>query len=421
MSRTQVVCWTVFAMTLALNGQSVVVNEMSQGSGGGREWVELLVVDNGVDLRGWELGDNDDGNWHPIAVFTDHADWSYVTAGTIIVIYNSGDVDGTIISAGGEDTDLADKSVRIGVNNTSYFSDIGPWGSTTGAFANTDNDDCAAIRDADDIIIHDMAASHPTATVPGPGSAKVKYYTGNSVLDIADDSKWIEATSSQGSPGLGNGGDNSTWIDSSLPVVLSSWSGFATGGQVHLSWTTESETENQGFIIYRRRAGQQAWQEISSFINNARLLGHGSTTGINNYTFADTDVVRGQTYIYQLTDVDYRNQLNPHDKIRVTVPVAEQQVREAVIDVHPAYPNPFNASVHLNFTLDRWLGSPELHIYDLRGTVVKKLSGNQHKAGEVRFAWEGNDTAGRKLDSGIYIARLAGYPGNHAQRITLVR
>ena len=78
--------------------QSVIINEMSQGSDGGKEWVELLIIDEGVDLRGWELGDFDDGVWHSIAEFTTHSEWSNVARGTIVVIYNSGDVDGTVWS-----------------------------------------------------------------------------------------------------------------------------------------------------------------------------------------------------------------------------------------------------------------------------------------------------------------------------------
>ena len=94
--------------------QSVIINEISQGSDGGKEWVELLIVDEGVDLRGWELGDNDDGVWHSIAEFATHSELSNIASGTIMVIYNSGDVDGTIIAAGGEDTTFSDKSVLLG-------------------------------------------------------------------------------------------------------------------------------------------------------------------------------------------------------------------------------------------------------------------------------------------------------------------
>ena len=38
-----------------VSAQSVIVNEMSQGSSGNKEWVELLVVTDGTDMRGWEI------------------------------------------------------------------------------------------------------------------------------------------------------------------------------------------------------------------------------------------------------------------------------------------------------------------------------------------------------------------------------
>ena len=78
---------------LPAQGQDVFINEMSQGSGGGKEWVELVVRTDGIDMRGWELGDNDDGSFTPIVEFINTADWSSVAQGTIIVIYNAGDVD----------------------------------------------------------------------------------------------------------------------------------------------------------------------------------------------------------------------------------------------------------------------------------------------------------------------------------------
>ncbi|MDP6583881.1 MAG: hypothetical protein QF535_04435, partial [Anaerolineales bacterium] len=57
------------------SAQSVIVNEMSQGSSSAKEWAELLVITDNTDIRGWELGDNDDGTWHSLVTFTNHSDW----------------------------------------------------------------------------------------------------------------------------------------------------------------------------------------------------------------------------------------------------------------------------------------------------------------------------------------------------------
>jgi len=194
-----------------------VVNEMSQGASGNKEWVEILVLKDDLDMRGWEMGDFDADSsgpvWHGLVSFSSDAAWSAVKRGTLIVIYNGGDVD-TIIP--GPDTDFADYSVLIPHNNTTYFADIGDWPS--GAFANSDNDDIAAIRDAADVMVHDMAVTHP-ATVTGPGSGQVKYFTKGSTNEIIVNANWTAAPAAAGTPGVGNGGSNTAWITSLRATV----------------------------------------------------------------------------------------------------------------------------------------------------------------------------------------------------------
>ena len=421
MRQFSVVCIILYSLPFNLFAQSVVVNEMSQGSGGGKEWVELLVVDNSVDIRGWQLGDNDDGIWHSIAEFSNHEDWSSVASGTIIVIYNSGDVDATITAAGGEDTDFADKSVIIPVNNSTYVLDIGPWGGTSGAFANTDGDDTAAIRDSNDVIIHDMAISHPTATVSAPGSAKVKSYSGNTTDGISDNTNWIVASSSAGTPGSGNGGDNSTWIDSSLPVELSSWSAYSANGQVKLAWTTVSEYENLGFFINRRQSGVDGLVEVASFVNHTQLQGHGSTAARNNYTYIDKNVDVGKTYYYQLSDVDYKSRVTHHSEIHVTVSTEEQDLKPAIMELYSAYPNPFNPSVKLSFSLRESVDALSLTIFNMQGHHIRTLASGAHPPGNYRYYWNGVDKRGQSKSSGTYVVSLSSGSDMYTQQIILLR
>jgi hypothetical protein len=420
----------------SLCAQSVIINEMSQGSDGGKEWVELLIVDEGVDLRGWELGDFDDGVWHPIAEFSIHSEWSNMASGTIVVIYNSGDVDGTIIAAGGEDTTFSDKSVLLGVNNSSFLVDTGSWGGTSGAFANSDGDDAPAIRNASDQIIHDMAVTHPTSTVSSPGSAKEKYYTGNTVGGVVDDMNWTIASSSSGTPGEANGGDNSNWVDQSLPVELSQWYANSTDGEVRLNWTTDSEIENQGFIIERTLRTStplsviaqgsnsefiEEWCEIASFATNPDLLGQGSTSEQSNYYFIDMQVQVSRTYSYRLSDVDYREVVTRHSEIRVTVKDAGVDLKASDVRLHKAFPNPFNPDVNLSFTLENGVEALSLEIYDIQGAVVQSLSSGYHEMGSHDIMWGGMDCQGNPVSSGVYLVRLSAGSVVLIQRVTLLR
>ncbi|MBC8374587.1 MAG: T9SS type A sorting domain-containing protein [FCB group bacterium] len=413
--------WTI----QSTSAQSVIINEMSQGSDGGKEWVELLIVDEGVDLRGWELGDNDDGVWHPIAEFSTHSELNTIARGTIIVIYNSGDVDESIAAAGGEDTTFSDKSVLLGVNNTSFLVDTGPWGATAGAFANSDGDDAPAIRDASDEIIHDMAVTHPTATVSTPGSAKVKYYTSNTVGSVVDDSQWTVANSSSATPGQANGGANSNWVDQSLPVELSRWFASSLHGEVMLNWTTDSENENQGFIIERTLRQAQGpssvWKEIATFVTNPKLQGQGSTSAQHDYAVIDKQVKVGETYSYRLSDVDYRGQKTQHDEILVTVKNAGVDPKPAHIKLHKAFPNPFNPDVNLSFTLETTVENLSLEIYDIQGILINTVSSGSYEMGTHDYRWNGNDGSGNAVSSGVYMVRLSTGSVVQIQRVTLLR
>jgi hypothetical protein len=405
--------------------QSVIINEMSQGSDGGKEWVELLIIDEGVDLREWKLGDFDDGVWHSIAEFTTHSDWSSVSSGTIIVIYNSGDVDGAIIAAGGEDTTFNDKSVLLRVNNSSFLTDTGPWGGTAGAFANSDGDDAPAIKNASDQIIHDMAVSHPTATVTTPGSSKVKFYTGNTVGGVIDDINWTLASSGSGTPGEANGGENSNWVDLSLPVELSQWFASFTGGEVRLNWTTDSEIENQGFIIERTIRQTQGsnselveeWSEIASFTTNPDLLGHGSTSGQNDYSYIDRQVKGGTTYCYRLSDVDYQGNMTQHDKIFVSIVDTEEIQGFSIM----TYPNPSNSDIHVTMRSESHLQTLRVDILNIKGELVKNLFSEKPGTRVHNLRWDGTTFDNIPVSSGTYIVNISGPNTSQSTAITVIQ
>ena len=405
--------------------QSVIINEMSQGSDGGKEWVELLIIDESVDLRGWELGDFDDGTWHSIAEFTTHSEWSNVARGTIVVIYNSGDVDGTIVSAGGEDTTFSDKSVLLGVNNSSFLTDSGPWGGTAGAFANSDGDDAAAIRNASDQIIHDMAVTHPAATVSSPGSAKVKYYTGNTVGGVVDDINWTVASSSSGTPGEANGGDNSSWVDQSLPVELSQWFASSVHGEVMLNWTTDSEIENQGFIIERTLRQAQGsnsefieeWSEIASLTTNLDLLGHGSTSIQHDYSYTDNQVRVGGTYSYRLSDVDYRGNVTQHPELIVSVIDIEENQGFSFT----TYPNPSNSGIQLDIRSEEDPQPLRIDILNLRGELVKHLFSATLETNVLNVRWDGTGSDLIPVSSGTYVVNISGPSISLSKAITILQ
>ncbi len=75
-------------------------------------------------------------------------------------------------------------------------------------------------------------------------------------------------------------------------------------------------------------------------------------------------------------------------------------------------PNPFAKSTTIRFTLSNgdWQKQPELMIYDAMGRAVFRYQLPQNLGTNLSLVWEGTDSWGNKLPSGIYFATLATVP-----------
>jgi len=205
--------------------------------------------------------------------------------------------------------------------------------------------------------------------------------------------------------------------DGSLPVELSAWSATSTKGNVALSWTTESEIENLGFVVYRKQNSESRSQELASFQTDKALLGHGSTSSRNSYSYIDTDVEVGQTYTYQLSDVDYQGKMTQHAEISVTVKAQEQDLKPTAMMLHAAYPNPFNPETTISFAITgETLRATSLRVYDVNGRFVATLYDGDTEPGNYTVKWDSGNFA-----SGIYYMRLSSGNDIQIQRVTLLR
>jgi gliding motility-associated-like protein len=111
-----------------ISAQKLIINEVSNGPSGNKEYVELVVVDttvvyscNGIttppciDIRGWIFDDNSgyhggSGIAPGCMRFSNDAMWSCVPVGTIILIYYGSDRNGAIPP---DDVSLTDGNCRI--------------------------------------------------------------------------------------------------------------------------------------------------------------------------------------------------------------------------------------------------------------------------------------------------------------------
>lgn len=134
-----------------LISQNLILNEVSQGVSGGKEYVEFIVVPSNscqycLDLRGWIIDDNNgyfSGGPAPgfgIAIgairFRDVPFWSCIPIGTLITIYNDADINPQI---GAIDTLSNDSNCNlvIPISSTLFERHSSNPNSTSSAYSNT--------------------------------------------------------------------------------------------------------------------------------------------------------------------------------------------------------------------------------------------------------------------------------------------
>lgn len=85
------------------------------------------------------------------------------------------------------------------------------------------------------------------------------------------------------------------------------------------------------------------------------------------------------------------------------------------------FPNPFNPGTKIEFTLPR-AGRVELKIYNVRGELVKTLlNQSEYAAGTSSVVWDGRNSAGQSVSSGVYFYSLKSGSYEKMEKMTLVK
>jgi hypothetical protein len=106
--------------------------------------------------------------------------------------------------------------------------------------------------------------------------------------------------------------------------------------------------------------------------------------------------------------------INADQDLVVSVPATAVEGETALPFVElGAYPNPFSLRTEVTFDLER-TGSVRLEVVDVQGRLVRVLEAGVRDAGRHAVIWNGRDSSGRRVASGVYFYRLE--TGN--QRLT---
>ncbi len=171
-----------------------------------------------------------------------------------------------------------------------------------------------------------------------------------------------------------------------VPVEFISFNAAGNHGEVLLTWSTATETNNKGFEVERKDNFSGKWNHLG-FIN-----GYGTSTKKSDYAFTDKNPTSGMSY-YRLKQMDLNGSFTYSGIVEVSITPVDFVLKQN-------YPNPFNPATTIDYYIPVQ-GNVSLKVYDITGREAAGLVDENQKAGQhsVKF-----DASG--LASGVYIYRL---------------
>ncbi|MDX9925161.1 MAG: T9SS type A sorting domain-containing protein, partial [Ignavibacteriaceae bacterium] len=114
------------------------------------------------------------------------------------------------------------------------------------------------------------------------------------------------------------------------------------------------------------------------------------------------------------------NGLIMRKKIDFTTSVEKQEELPASFEVYQNYPNPFNPTTTIEYNLPTE-GNVKLEVYNSLGQLVNVLIEGNQSAGRNKVTWNGKDSYGNSVSSGIYFYRIKTNSFSQVRKMILMK
>jgi hypothetical protein len=208
---------------------------------------------------------------------------------------------------------------------------------------------------------------------------------------------YTDADSMEYRTGVGGKETQARWMlpgDAVVSNCISSFNAVLVESGVKLQWETKSSADIEGYRIYRKNDGDSQ----HALLNDSALIPSGENT------YVDRTVKSGVVYQYTLGVLMADGSEFMSDEVAV-------KTNRLTLQLHQNYPNPFKPSTKISFVLpenDR----VKLSVYNVEGKLIRMLIDEVMRDGYNDVIWDGRDSSGNPVGSGIYFFRLRA--GGHA-------
>jgi hypothetical protein len=192
-----------------------------------------------------------------------------------------------------------------------------------------------------------------------------------------------------------------------VPVEGRVTAAIGEAGGVIVRWTVGSLAEVAGFNVYRALSEGGSYTRLNDVPLPAQSPG----------IYEDTTVWPETTFWYDVRIV----LTDGTEETLLGSPGFATTGGRLTLALYPARPNPSRGSTTLLFDVPSHAGDARLALYNVRGQLVRTVSGPALSRGRHDWHWDGTDDAGRAISSGVYFVRLEVEGLTQTQKILLVR
>ena len=194
-------------------------------------------------------------------------------------------------------------------------------------------------------------------------------------------------------------------VDNLPPEVPVGLNAVGDGVNITLQWEPVTSEKVKYYSIYRKTAS-----------TTFEIIGYSITAD-----YLDESVSTSETYEYAVTATDFGlNESGKSSPVSAVALAIEETVIPTEFALKPNYPNPFNPETTIEFALPK-TSKVTLTIYNLMGQLIQELVNSEYSAGYQRVVWNGQDSRGNMVGSGVYIYSLKTDNFSQTRKMILMR
>jgi hypothetical protein len=195
-------------------------------------------------------------------------------------------------------------------------------------------------------------------------------------------------------------------VDNLPPEVPMGLTAAGDGANVALQWEPVTNEKVKYYSVYRKTATTEF-----------EVIGYATLS-----EYVDEGVSTSESYEYTVTATDFGlNESGKSEPVYVAA-LAVDDASEIPTEfaLKPNYPNPFNPETTIEFALPK-TSKVTMTIYNLTGQMVRQLVQSEYAAGYHRVIWNGRDSRGNMVGSGVYIYTLKAADFSQTRKMILLR